>query len=394
MNVTYTLLPSNGTSHGNNVPSNVAGGEDLNLKYEEFYHTAQFITGLVCYPIIVLVGLTGNLLTLIVLNHKKMNTSTNVLLRALAVADTMKLLNDGLYFLVLVLLRTTPKAGNNMLGYMYPVSHYIFNEAVCVTAWLTVFVAVERYISVCHPTRAKELCTLEKARVVSVVVFICMSLLAVPSALRYTKITLYDNATNDSYFEIVPSEIGRNEEFMTVYTWIQNLLRSVIPLFVLIILNACIIHALRRQRVKGKKMTARNRITFMLLSVVLVFLICITPDAIMSTFFGYGYVDENNLVKGIREFTDLLLAVNSAVNFVIYCAFSKVFREAFIEIFCKNVHIRRIRLQDGREDNQQRLLGPPGGNKRPTPSVTPDMSKKLIANGDKITVVDGAQTFV
>ena len=50
----------------------------------------------------------------------------------------------------------------------------------------------------------------------------------------------------------------------------------------------------------GKKMSGRNRITFMLLSVVLVFLICITPDAIMSTFFGYGYVEENFLVKGRR----------------------------------------------------------------------------------------------
>ena len=36
----------------------------------------------------------------------------------------------------------------------------------------------------------------------------------------------------------------------------------------------------------------------MLLSVILVFLICITPDAVMSTFFGYGYVEEDFLVKG------------------------------------------------------------------------------------------------
>ncbi len=50
--------------------------------------------------------------------------------------------------------------------------------------------------------------------------------------------------------------------------------------------------------VAGKKLSGRNRITLMLLSVVLVFLICITPDAVMSTFFGYGYVEENFLVKG------------------------------------------------------------------------------------------------
>ncbi len=40
----------------------------------------------------------------------------------------------------------------------------------------------------CHATRAKELCTVERARIVSALVFISMSLLAVPSALRYTKV--------------------------------------------------------------------------------------------------------------------------------------------------------------------------------------------------------------
>ena len=35
-------------------------------------------------------------------------------------------------------------------------------------------------------------------------------------------------------------------------SWVQNFLRSVIPLFVLIILNTCIINALRKERVKGE----------------------------------------------------------------------------------------------------------------------------------------------
>ncbi len=121
-----------------------AAENDTGKDYATFYRTAQFVTGLICYPIICLVGLTGNTLTLIVLQHKKMLTSTNVILSALAVADTIKILNDVLYFLVSVLMRHHPVAGNRMLGYMYPTSHYIFNEAVCVTAWLTVCVAIER----------------------------------------------------------------------------------------------------------------------------------------------------------------------------------------------------------------------------------------------------------
>lgn len=382
-------------------------GEDLDKKYEDFYHTAQFITGLICYPVLCILGLTGNILSLIVLNQKKMLTSTNVILTALAVADLIKLLNDALYFLVLILLRTHPEAGNRMMGYMYPVSHYIFNQAVCITAWLTVSVAVERYISVCHATRAKMICTVERARIVSILVFILMSLLAVPSALRYTKITVYDNTTNTSYYEIAPSALGNNRQFMTAYIWLQNLLRSLIPLFVLIILNTCIIHSLRKQRVKGKKMSARNRITLMLITIVVVFLICITPDAIMSTFFGYGYVEANNLVKGVREFTDMLLAVNSAVNFVIYCAFSKVFRDTFISIFCKKYAESRKRRK--RDANKERLLPTNAERSRRrsdyengnSPSMTridcqvelPQQTMAVI-NGNAISKEDGDQTYV
>ena len=357
-------------------------GRDIDEKYEEFYRTAQLVTGLVCYPILCIIGLTGNVLTLIVLNHRKMQTSTNVFLRALAVADTIKLLNDVLYFANLVLLRTRPVAANRMMGHMYPVSHYIFNEAVCVTAWLTVSVAVERYISVCLPTRAKEICTITHAMVASTVVFISMSLLAVPSALRYKKVSIFDNLTNTSVYDITLSELGRNEQFMTIYSWVQNLLRSVIPLFVLIILNMRIIHELRKQRVKGKKMSSRNRITMMLLSVIFVFLMCITPDAIMSTFFGYGYVDENNLVKGIREISDTLLAFNSAVNFIIYCAFSKIFRDAFMDIFCKN-----LKKRQQVDENQTRLLS----EKR---DITCTNKNRNLINGDHLLVDDGAQTYV
>ena len=179
-----------------------------------------------------------------------------------------------------------------MMGYMYPFSHYIFNEAVCVASWLTVSVAVERYISVCHATRAKVVCTVNRARVISALVFVAMSLLTVPSYLRYTRKTNFDPDFNCTMFVITPSSLGMNKRFMTGYTWVQNLLRSIIPLIVLLVLNACIIHALRRQRVPGKKMSARNRITLMLIVVIIVFIICIFPDAIMSTFFRYGYVEE------------------------------------------------------------------------------------------------------
>ncbi|KAH9505455.1 hypothetical protein Btru_057369 [Bulinus truncatus] len=326
-------------------------------EYAKFYDNAQFITGLIVYPILCIVGITGNILALIVFNHRDMRTSTNVYLSSLAVSDTIKLLNDAMYFMIVAVALKDRHLSRTMMSSLYPVAHYVFNMSVCVTAWLTVSVAVERYISVCYPSRARELCTTRRARLICTFVFLCMSILAVPSALRYEMKTINDRMLNETCAIIVPTALGNNDEFMIPYAWIHNSLRGIIPVFILIFLNVNIINELRKERVKGKKFTARNRITLMLIVIIFMFLVCITPDAILSTFFKKGYVDEENLFKGIREITDSLLAVNSAFSFMVYCAMSVVFRTTFVKIFCnfraKSQHPEAMHLN--RKSPSQRL---------------------------------------
>ena len=333
-------ISSNGspasTQHGDTAGSgeNFSCANNEPEEYKQFYETARFVCGLIVYPIMCIIGLTGNLLALVVLNHRDMRTSTNVYFSSLAVSDFIKLLNDLLYFIIVAVMKTDPALGERMLSSVYPVAHYVFNMSVCVTAWLTVSVAVERYISVCHPSRAKQLCTIRRARSVCTGVFVFMSILAVPSALRYEMRTVHDHALNVTCVSVVQTALGRNDAFMVPYSWVQNSLRGIVPVFILIYLNVRIINELRKERVKGKKLNSRNRITLMLIVVVFMFLGCITPDAIMSTFFGKGYVEEDYLVKGIREITDSLLAVNSAVNFLLYISMSVLFRKTFLKIFC------------------------------------------------------------
>ena len=363
--------------------------------YQTFYDVAQFVTGLILYPIICFVGITGNILTLVVLSRPKMATSTNVFLIALAAADLIKLLNDTLYFIVSILMRTSPIAGNEMMGYMYPFSHYIFNESVCVASWLTVCVGIERYIYVCHASKVRQWCTISRNKAISGAVFVVMSLVAVPSALRYKRISVWDSDLNRTMFEIELTELGRDPHFSNIYIWFINLLRSVIPLCLLVVLNCCIITSLRKQKVKGK-VTGKKTITFMLIIVIVVFLVCVTPDAIMSTVFGFGYVEANNLVKGIREFTDTLLAVNSAANFIVYCLCSVNFRNTFYQIFFRHPHKHGDRDEESKFIHSQR----PHNGDSPTLELrgsTNDvlhLEEKPFAHVNHITMYHGPQQQV
>jgi hypothetical protein len=230
-------------------------------------------------------------------------------------------------------------------------------QTACVTAWITVSVAVERYICVCRATRYRSVCTVQRAAAVVAIVFVSMSLLAAPSAFRYRTLqrviavpispssaspTVF---TNRTFYEIRPTALGSDHVFVVVYYhWTLSLIRSVVPLILLTVLNIRVMYAVWSRPSSGAasraaaasatgRRSAQNRsITAMLALVVVVFAVCIVPDAVMSVVFGVGYVDEQNQVaKGVRELTDALLALSSAVNFIVYCLCSRRFRSVLVD---------------------------------------------------------------
>ena len=179
--------------------------------------------------------------------------------------------------------------------------------------------------------------TIPRTKLITCLCYVMMTVVAIPSALRYQTVEAFEvvNGMNRTMLDVELTRLWQDQRFVITYTWIQSLLRSIVPLFVLIFMNAFIINALRKTRA-NKKLASRNRITLFLIIVILFFLICITPDAIMSAFFNFGYTESDNyLVKGAREITDLLLAVNAAINFVLYIIFNKQFRDQFLLTFCQ-----------------------------------------------------------
>lgn len=318
--------------------------QNATTEFLEFYNTARIVTGLTVYPIVCLFGLVGNTLILSVLTKKSFASSTDIYLGALALSDMAKLLNDFLYFVTCLLMETNPSAGNKAYAFLYPYAHFVFNASVCVSSWLTVSVSVERYILVCHPTKSKTMTSVARSKAISLAVIVGMSLVALPSALRYRTVEVVRQSRDDrtmmvtggsnvTSLDVELTALFKNETFSRAYNWLQSLLRSIIPLGILIITSCFITNALWKTRA-NKKMASRNRITLMLTIVVLFFIVCILPDAVMSALY-LGYTESDSfLVRGIREITDTLLAVNAAVNFLLYVLFNRRFKTSFERQFC------------------------------------------------------------
>lgn len=330
----YDIVGHTGTESWWNASSTVTPATGL-ADGEAVFEQSRIITGLYLYPIVCTFGIIGNCAILYIFTDTVMRTSTNAYLSALAFSDIVKLVNDFLYFVTMLAMKTDPPLGQQIFGKLYPYTHFVFSLSACTSAWLTVSVAAERYFLICKISYA-HLFTREKAIIVSSSLWAIAVMLSIPFALRYTTEEIPSDDPNHP--ESVRYEPGLTKfgssHFFDYYNYIMNVLRSTIPWIVLIFFNGFIIHEVRKTRA-NRRLAARNRITTMLIVVIAFFTVFTLPDAVMSICLNEGYAESKNFhIKTAREFTDFLLVINAATNFPLYMTFNKSFRDLFWAKLC------------------------------------------------------------
>lgn len=310
--------------------------DDTTLRTEQ--NLKIYMNGIVALLIIVL-GLIGNSLTVIVLTRRTMHSSTNCYLTALAVWDALVLLNT--LFLI-----TLPQLSQQFNDDAFPyVVLYIYPFALVsqtATLWITVSFTVERYIAVCHPLKAASMCTIPRARLVISIISVSSFLFNMCRWFEYKVVeelnTDEGNMTKMSYHK---TNFGGNYVFQQVYyLWLYLLIMFIIPLSSLAVLNAFLILAVRQSKKQRKDMNVRqsreNNVTIMLVSVVIVFMFCQVPALI----FNVAYAVDNDAVysahgwKVLSAVRNFMVPFNSAINFILYCAFGQKFRRTFMKTFC------------------------------------------------------------
>jgi len=192
-------------------------------------------------PVICVFGVAGILLTLVVLSRKSMRTSTNCYLMALSVAD--------LAFLVLLAsLFVHGMARHSSAFHVYAAyAAVLTNVALMASVWLTVLLAVERYVAICRPFLAARVCTVRVALTAIASVFIT-ALLSRLSNFWEHRVTWYrdpgDNNRSVAYVEM--TELAYDPVYVRLYPWlVDGALASIVPFVALLVLNVSLL--LRRK---------------------------------------------------------------------------------------------------------------------------------------------------
>ena len=169
-----------------------------------------------------------------------------------------------------------------------------------------------------------------------IVTFVTAFLYNIP---RYFEFEVYLNASTRTYF-IDKTPLAMN----VVYRYLYNLILYAlclffIPLLLLIYLNVRLVWALQRGKKQWETLQFRQRkeqnLTVIPLSIVLVFFVCGTPSLVVNMI---DSMDPYSLGKSsfiiFMVVANLLVVLNSACNFIIYCLLGKKFRSQLVAM-CK-----------------------------------------------------------
>ena len=289
------------------------------------------ICGLLC-----LLGFLGNSLSFLVLARDRSTPVASFLLQVMAVADNLFLLLWFIHYSVRDILRYWDIDAQQHPAWIY-VRVFTFPFLYMTqmeTIWLTVVVAMNRYMAICLPYRAPHLCTIHN--VYKEVIFVTVFSIAynIPRFFELTVLSVDNQTVWDR------TDIGKDTLYKTVYTdAMYYLFTFVLPLLILGFVNTRVIVAYQGIRRRKRRMTSRradneNNITLVMIMVVAIFMLCQAPARIVQLVWSYSYNHCEEYQYYLIHISNSLEVLNSSINFLIYFIFRKRFRDILGEYYC------------------------------------------------------------
>jgi len=269
------------------------------------------------------IGILCNVLSVFVLGrYDVMQRTTRFLLQNLAIADGM--------FLVTCLVFVTIM---NDEGRLDIIATFLVAPCHLPAVWLVVTVTAERYVAICWPHRASQLCTMSHAR---------QAVAAVYGVWLFMSVLF-----------VIPFVVPRVSEAtqITPVVLVYSIFDFFLPLSLLVFFNSCLIKAVResfavrRQQVNirhasndVKETNNERKCATQLIVVVIVFVVCQLPSSftIVCLIIGISFLFRSiiRFVSYCLVLNMLLMVVNSSINFFIYFLTGNRFRTTLLDLLC------------------------------------------------------------
>lgn len=301
--------------------------------------------------VVEVVGVVGNIVSIAVLVHPDMRSSTGIMLTSLAVYD-MIVLMSYLFLLSMDQIFQHTHIYANFLSHLhrpsYPVWYGMSSVAFMGSSYTTVAISIERLIVVTVPLKASAWCTESRAKVAVILIFIFCALYNIPRYMVFSIESTSDETTRKHQITLERTWFSKTYFFKTVYSVTMNIIMKVfLPLIVLSVCSCLMVRAVRRngraRRTLQVEASSSNHTKFSAMVVaVMVFsllsLLTGSAEVILLRINDRQFqnADDCEIVcAAVSAVSELMAILNSGVNFLLFCVFGTKFREVFRRRFCK-----------------------------------------------------------
>ncbi len=282
--------------------------------------------------IIVILGTSGNIMSLIVFSTKSMSGSvSSIFFRILAIVDTIFLFSTLPRYWIIVIFRYDIRNYHDVICKIHPFLVYWSGH---LTGWILSAVAIERAVGVSMPHIYKSMVTRKRAKVLLATIILALG--GLDSYLLFSRRIIAGYCSTD------PDMIEFDHN---VWFYLDITAYCFCPFTMICLSNVCIIFFVVRSSIWRKKSLTTNQasastssLSTILITVSVVYLACSLPVEI--------YIPVNNawrvpgmtwktysLLSLYNAFATLLAPVNSAANFYLYCLSGTTFRKALKGLF-------------------------------------------------------------
>ncbi|XP_052813053.1 thyrotropin-releasing hormone receptor-like [Mya arenaria] len=320
-------------------------------------------------PLIVVIGLCGNTLSLMVFSAQSMRRSScSVFLASLAAVDNTFLVNllftwiDG----EMVTIISTDILCQVLIYFTYVTSF--------LSVWFVVGFTCERYIAICFPLKRTFLCSVKREKIAVVALIL--------AAFGLYNFSLWTSGMQQFGPKLKCSLKKEYFQVLNIVTWIDTLLTMVIPFVIIIIVNSLVLRTIIQGSLKSNALSRKSsfaqkkvgsfviletmkktfckptnpqiRVTRTLIMVSMTFLCLNLPShAIRLCNLFSSVMSKQQTISEeyflLQEVTLVLYYLTFSCNFVLYTLFGRNFKTSLMLILkCRSYTDERRRLILGR----------------------------------------------
>ncbi|XP_065204520.1 G-protein coupled receptor dmsr-1-like [Planococcus citri] len=308
------------------------------------------ISGYIDLPTCI-IGLIFNILNLVIFTRKSMRSQINLVFANLSLVDLLTLLTLIPISWQHITERNVNVDGESSYGQalFFIACHDFMATFHFISAFLTVMLAIWRYIAVVHPFTGWPRCNMKTTRNVVAAVYITGILLNMP---MYLSRDIFINRDNNT-ITYVPS-FKRDSILFTTGFAIRGVLQYLLPSVLLPIFSFKLVVVLMTRKESQEQSTPSSNVQnyarklnlkqqsdrsiIILLIVIVLFFITKVPSGIlylMSIIYDRT-IHNRKCFFGLRAIFSTLTVINMSVTFVLYYTMSQNFRITFRSLFKKD----------------------------------------------------------